>query len=112
MTLKVIGINDEVTTCECCGRQNLKRTVVLSSGDGERRYGTECAARALGLDRLAVERQVRSAQKKATEEAIAAERRRQWEAEQRYDAWRLATYGDLAHSMDRVRAYRAVGGTF
>lgn len=45
--MKVLGISDEVTTCECCGRQNLKRTVVLGSEDGQRYYGTDCAAAAL-----------------------------------------------------------------
>lgn len=45
--MKILGINDEVTTCECCGRSGLKRTVVLSTGEGEVRYGSECAAKAM-----------------------------------------------------------------
>lgn len=40
---------DEVTTCECCGKQNLKGTVVLKDQEGEFKFfGTTCAARALG----------------------------------------------------------------
>ncbi|MEV7512125.1 hypothetical protein AB0O57_29630 [Streptomyces sp. NPDC091201] len=49
------GITDECTTCECCGRSNLKRTVALApldpdgNEDGEPAYyGTGCAAAALG----------------------------------------------------------------
>lgn len=48
MAWKILGINDEVTVCECCARRNLKKTVILSNGDEERRYGTACAAKALG----------------------------------------------------------------
>lgn len=40
-------ISDEVTTCECCGKSNLKLTVVLSNGEGEVFYGRDCAARKL-----------------------------------------------------------------
>lgn len=44
---KVLGKNDEVTTCECCGKANLKLTVVLTDGEREVRYGRDCAARAI-----------------------------------------------------------------
>lgn len=45
--MKIIGINDDVTTCECCGRTNLKCTVVLETDHGDQRhYGRDCAARA------------------------------------------------------------------
>lgn len=44
---KVLGKNDEVTTCECCGKAGLKLTVVMTNGEGEVRYGRDCAARAL-----------------------------------------------------------------
>lgn len=47
--LKIIGINDEVTTCECCGKSNLKCTVVLTNGEGEFHYGRDCAARATAV---------------------------------------------------------------
>jgi hypothetical protein len=51
---RYIGITDECQECECCGKKNLKKTVVLSLCDAEGvhehyvRYGTTCAARALG----------------------------------------------------------------
>jgi len=43
------GISDAVTTCECCGRTDLRRTIALSM-DGESDpvyFGRDCAARAL-----------------------------------------------------------------
>lgn len=45
----VEGITDERTTCDCCGKSNLKRTVVLRPADGGEHvfYGVTCAAYAL-----------------------------------------------------------------
>ena len=51
---RVQGITDDVTTCECCGRAGLKRTVRLVELDADGNdveavyYGTDCAARAAG----------------------------------------------------------------
>lgn len=54
MKFTVLGINDDETTCEHCGRCGLKRTVALGVLDAEMnqtgevvRYGTGCAATAL-----------------------------------------------------------------
>lgn len=44
--VKVLGISDEITTCELCGKQNLKCTVALDlTGDGSDpvHYGRDCA---------------------------------------------------------------------
>lgn len=44
----VAGITNEHTFCECCGRDNLKKTVVLVDSDGcFVYYGSDCAAKAL-----------------------------------------------------------------
>ena len=47
---KMIGITDEVTSCDCCGRTDLKRTIVLErQEDGVIVYfGSQCGARATG----------------------------------------------------------------
>ncbi|WP_431935757.1 hypothetical protein [Micromonospora sp. RP3T] len=51
---RVQGITDDCTTCECCGRVNLKRTVLLVELDIDGNdldavyYGTGCAALATG----------------------------------------------------------------
>lgn len=52
--LRVMGITDDVTTCECCGRVNLKCTVALDKCDAEGNttgevvhYGRDCASKAL-----------------------------------------------------------------
>ena len=47
-SIKFLGTSDEVSTCDCCGRKDLKSTVALSIDDGEAVYfGVTCAARAL-----------------------------------------------------------------
>lgn len=48
-SVKLLGISDDVTTCDCCGRTGLKRTVAMEIGDGSLPvyYGTSCAANAL-----------------------------------------------------------------
>lgn len=45
---KILGKSDEQTTCDACGKSNLKATVVLESeSTGIVRYGVDCASRAL-----------------------------------------------------------------
>lgn len=50
----LIGITDEVTTCDCCGKSDLKCTMLLQEYDadgnqsGEVYFGRDCGARALG----------------------------------------------------------------
>ena len=48
-TTRVVGMNDEQTTCDACGRMELRGTVILADENGEfGRYGTTCAGRILG----------------------------------------------------------------
>jgi ribosome-binding protein aMBF1 (putative translation factor) len=49
MSWFIKGITDAATTCEICGRLELKRTVHLVTEDGAEIYaGTTCAARKVG----------------------------------------------------------------
>ena len=50
MTYTFLGVNDEKTECEKCGKLYLKRVVWLMDENGkEWAFGTTCAARALGI---------------------------------------------------------------
>lgn len=49
--MKILGINDEQTTCDCCGKVDLKRTVVILDGENVGRFGTTCAMRKMGASR-------------------------------------------------------------
>jgi ABC-type oligopeptide transport system ATPase subunit len=46
--LKIVGLTDEITSCECCGKSNLKCTVALedTTFGGITFYGRDCAAKA------------------------------------------------------------------
>jgi hypothetical protein len=61
-TVKFLGTTDDVTTCDCCGRKDLKSTVALSFDDADPAYyGTTCAAHALRRDAKYVKQQAKSA---------------------------------------------------
>lgn len=50
--MKFIAITTETNICECCGKADLKKVVVMAKADGQIvRYGVDCAARALGHKR-------------------------------------------------------------
>lgn len=69
---QVKGITEDITTCDCCGRQDLMRTVCISilDADGNHEafthYGTGCAASWVsvhyGTSKVAFTREVRKAQ--------------------------------------------------
>lgn len=53
-------VTDEATICELCGREELKRTVLLVTEDGDEIYaGTTCAARKVGVKTADMNRAVR-----------------------------------------------------
>lgn len=45
--IKLLGTSDERTTCDCCGKSNLKMTVALEVDGGVVHFGRDCAGRAL-----------------------------------------------------------------
>jgi len=45
--VKILGVTDEVTTCGCCGRNGLKKTIALEIDETLTHYGTTCATKAL-----------------------------------------------------------------
>ena len=48
MAFKILGITDAVSTCDCCGKKNLKKAVELENPEGDIVfYGTDCAGAAL-----------------------------------------------------------------
>lgn len=60
MAFKILGITDEKTECECCGKTNLKCTVALDCVDAEGNetgvityYGRDCASKAIRGDNKA-----------------------------------------------------------
>jgi hypothetical protein len=61
MTFTAILIDDSITTCECCGRANLKATVLMQSDLGELvHFGRICAARNTGKTSQQITKEVRA----------------------------------------------------
>jgi hypothetical protein len=48
--LRAVGLNDEVTVCDKCGKDELRGTVIVVDADGNEagRYGTTCVSQILG----------------------------------------------------------------
>lgn len=73
---KVLGIDPDTTECECCGKTNLKLTVVLGHLDADGnpmqivKFGRNCAAKATRLRRTgaAMESLAQEAQRAADRE--------------------------------------------
>jgi hypothetical protein len=65
MNYTAVGTTDENTTCDCCGKPNLKMTVVLRDDEGDFHYfGRTCAARATGWKAAYLDRQIIAADNK------------------------------------------------
>jgi hypothetical protein len=99
---RFLGTTEEVTTCDLCGRKDLKNTVALEPFEGGEivYYGSDCAARAIGWTQREI---VKAAQAADTLRREAA--RREWEA--RYNAH------PLKQQITREReAYKAAHGGF
>ena len=61
MTFTAICLDDSVTTCECCGRKDLKATVLMQSDLGALvHFGQVCAARNSGKTRQQVTKEIRA----------------------------------------------------
>ncbi len=97
---RVMGLTDEVTTCELCGKPELKGTVVMAPLDAEGNedgdycyFGVSCAAKAAGW----TVRDVRAGIKRAADEERErkeAARRAVSQAEQEFlRNWYVEHYG-------------------
>lgn len=60
--VEILGITDDVIDCYCCGKTNLKKTVILKINDATTYYGVNCAARRLGKSKATIESQAITAQ--------------------------------------------------
>ncbi|MET9819589.1 hypothetical protein [Streptomyces sp. NPDC006355] len=104
-TFRVKGTTGDVTTCDCCNRRGLRKTVVLMPVDADGMedgevtyYGTGCAAKALRTTSYAIRRAARAADLQAVIEARAELRDRA--------AWSLPL---LQRSRDRLVARMEAG---
>lgn len=110
---KFLGISDERLTCECCGRDNLKRTVAVEFQDSQEvlYFGTSCAAKALALTSKEVEKSAKGAQAAREAAEAAAKREAEYLEAVRFSNWLRATFGvDSIHLAVEKKLGRSVIG--
>lgn len=117
---QVLGTTTDITTCELCGRDELRGTTVLAILDndgndtGERvHYGTTCGAKAAGWTVTEINRRIKDAadaKRDAEEKTIADHRNREFAA---MAAWAANALGIVEHSKLRdinvIMAFHASG---
>lgn len=96
-TYRVLGTTDDVTTCGVCGREELKGTIVLDSGEGTVYAGSDCGAKLAGKPVREIRRDAKTAddeKKRAArlEEQTARTVARNIE-EAEFALWLFETYG-------------------
>lgn len=47
--MKILGIDDSITSCDCCGKSGLKFTVIVERAGEVSNYGRVCATKHTGL---------------------------------------------------------------
>ena len=110
-----LGTSDEVTTCDCCGKSDLKSTVAISADEqGETLYfGSTCAARALKVQVAEVKRGTAAADR-AKEEARRAAQDALHRAEMaRWTAYLVEKSGgiyDFMGAPDIFKMIQSLGG--
>lgn len=88
-TYKVLGFTEEITTCDCCGREDLKGTLALENTEtGDINYfGSVCGGKIAGNTKKFMEEQLTIAEKENLRLVIIEFRAS--EAKQGYDEWML-----------------------
>ena len=67
---RALGIEESVTTCDCCGKSNLKHTIVIELDDGDIvHYGSVCAVRNTGKARAVINTEIKAETKRVREVA-------------------------------------------
>lgn len=105
----MLGTSDEVQQCECCGRDDLKKTVAISVDDGDPLYfGETCAARALSRSAKDVREMARHADHERRERELIARRAEDDRRFERGRAWLNERAPELRD--DRFRQIERLGG--
>lgn len=59
---KILGTDDAVNTCDCCGKSNLKSTVIVEVDGEVLHYGSVCATRHTKLTGKEIKHAIKSAE--------------------------------------------------
>jgi hypothetical protein len=56
--MKILGTDDSVNSCDCCGKSGLKHTVIVEVNGEILHYGSTCATRHTGLKSGQIKKQI------------------------------------------------------
>ena len=59
IVIKILGIDDSVNTCDCCGKTGLKSTVLVESFGKVYHYGSVCATKHTGLTDKEIRKEIK-----------------------------------------------------
>lgn len=106
MKYEIKGTTDEVCTCDCCGRTDLKYTVIMSLDGDVSYFGRVCAARHAGIPATEIE----SAAKKADRVTAEVKRAAQYRSEEIADARFAAFLASKSDKSSRCLQIEELGG--
>lgn len=119
-TWRAMGSTDEITTCDHCGRDDLKGTVrmvlvtEIGEEDGEQFMGTVCAARMTGRKATEIRTEAVRADREREAARVAAERaesdRRHAAEQAAFAAWVLDRYGVTTSCTADLWGHKAITG--
>ncbi|GAA3473869.1 hypothetical protein [Nonomuraea roseola] len=101
---RVHGTTDDVTTCDLCGRVELKMTVIMIALDAEGNdldaeyFGVDCAAKAAGWTQGKVKADIKAVQAEARREGERKRRERHEAEDREFTAWAVQKYGITANT--------------
>ena len=77
---KALGIDESVNTCDCCGKTNLKSTVVIELDSGDLvNYGSVCAKRNTGKATPQINKEIKEEKERVLKLAV-----REWKSSPEY----------------------------
>ena len=115
-TMKILGTTDEVTTCDCCGRQDLKSTVAFQTDDGIAYFGCVCASKMFKVSARSIRAdadkadEVNAAAKRLESSGAVAHDDDEWQAFLSLECVRAGAFAGRSTKPDRCEQIQALGG--
>lgn len=112
-SIRIFGTVEDITTCDHCGRTDLKATVALSIDEGPvLHYGRDCAATALKVARSSISKAVRAADAAKEDEARQARRAAAALADAAWGAFLRPVHSNRFMAIERLGGFAAARAAF
>lgn len=109
--IKILGVTDEITVCDCCGKKNLKKTIGLELTDGTTvHYGSDCASAAL-LGKKS-RKGAESVARLAGAVSFVRRKKDEWTVDQMHDRLAACAWANVAEKNGRILVWNDAGQVF